>query len=319
MYTSNSRVLHVNQIAGVPSTLVRQARAEGKRWALKTIPVGRGNPARVVKTRLDDLIQWSRVRSHADIIHVHYAPNGYYGWGDLPFVLHVHGSDIRKDWEKPIFREVITHSLRRADAVLYSTSDLYHHLEKIRPDAVWAPNPVPPEFFEDRPYPPISDQIVFSSRWDDTKGIELLLPLAEKLLEEGFHVTGLDWGENADEARKLGVELHPLMQPAEFSDFLASARLVVGQLKFGTLSMTDYQTLALNRPLVCAANPENPPAIAVSCHGFPGIPRDPIEIARRITEFLRYEDTPQSRDWVLARHHPKVCVDVLEQLYAQLL
>lgn len=318
VYSSQTKVLHVNKIAGVPETLVAQARKMGLPWALKEIPAGRGKIPTVVKTRLEDLVAWPRVYAQADLIHLHYATNGYYGWGSKPFVLHLHGSDVRRDWKKPVLREVITHSLQRADAVLYATPDLYQHIKSIRPDAQWAPNPVPTSFFQTQIDTVAENTVVFSSRWDDTKGLELLLPLAATLISRGVRVVGIDWGTHKQQAREAGVELYPLMAPPDFAKFLASGGVVVGQLKFPALSMTDYQTLALNRPLVCAANVEQPPALTVTCEDEPGLPRDPDLIATKIMHLLQSSTPADTQNWVMERHHPAVAVAFLEKTYREL-
>lgn len=319
MYTSETKVLHVNKIAGVPETIVAHARREGKAFALKEIPAGRGNPLTVAKKRLDDLIDWPRVKSEADIIHLHYATNGYYGWGSKPFVLHVHGSDIRRDWHTPLLRQVITHSLAKADVVLYATPDLYEHVKQIRPDALWAPNPVPEEFFEAPLIPVAKNRVVFSSRWDNTKGLDIQLPLAKALSSKGIETVGINWGTHTAEAQAAGVKLLPKMKPDQFARFLGSATVVVGQLEYAALSMTDYQTLALNRPLVCAANVENPPALTVTCGQMSGIERDATTLAATIMDLLQNPVDEDTRSWVLERHHPGVSLAFLEDIYRSII
>ncbi|MCI5825533.1 MAG: glycosyltransferase [Arcanobacterium sp.] len=318
-YNSRTRVLHVNKIALVPETLVREARMEGKMWALRPIPPGRGAAMTVLRSRLQDYVQWRKVAPTADIVHVHYATNGYYGWGNKQFVLHVHGSDIRKDWQSPVLRPMITHSLATADAVICATADLLEWVQNIRSDALWVPNPVPEEFLRPHLKQPREKRIVFSSRWDSTKGVELLVPLARELIARGYEVVGLDWGADKDQAAEIGVRLVPRMDPTRFSSFLASAQLVVGQLQYPVLSMTDYQTMALNRPLVGAANSEDAPMIVVHTGEFSGLRRDPAVIADAIDEQLAQESETTAREWVLERHSPRVCVAQIEQIYSQLL
>ncbi|OFR31185.1 hypothetical protein HMPREF2891_03840 [Actinomyces sp. HMSC065F11] len=273
----------------------------------------------VLKRRFDDLLNWPRIKAQADIVHVHYATNGYYGWSSKPFVLHVHGSDIRLDWHKPGLREVITRSLKRADVVLYSTTDLYDHIKMVRPDAIWSPNPLPHEFLELHQATEPNANVFFSSRWDESKGLDVLIPLAHILVSRGIRVTGLDWGTHKHLARAAGVELYPLMSRSEFARVLASAGVVVGQLKFPVLSMTDYQTLALNRPLICAASIENPPASTVTTGNEVGLARDPNLIADETMRLLAEENPRTTRQWVLERHHPQICVKYLEDIYTSIL
>ncbi|MDO5060361.1 MAG: glycosyltransferase [Actinomycetaceae bacterium] len=329
MYSAATRVVHINEVANVPSTLVAHARQEGKAWSLRRIPVGRGNPAKVILTRLQDLAKWLKERRQVDIVHLHYAANGYYGWGKQPFVLHLHGSDVRKDWQKPGLRQVISKSLRRADAVICATPDLLAWVQSVRPDAQWLPNPLPAEFFAVPEVSVVPGRVIFSSRWDDTKGLDLLLPLAQQLVQAGFEVHGLDWGTHAQQARELGVVLHPLMDLHQFAQFLGSASLVVGQLKYATMTMTDYQTLALGRPLLVGQSIEQAPVKQVQIQDvdFPEdankpLPRDVDAIAKWVVDFLATGDTDaasqERRDWVLANHHPAQVVARLEEIYQSL-
>lgn len=325
MYSESSKILHVNEIANVPSTLVAAARSDGKEWALHRIPAGKGNPLKVGFTRLQDLVAWQEIRKEAQLLHVHYATNGYYGWGKKAFVLHLHGSDIRRDWKKPVLRQVITKSLRRADAVLYATPDLKEWICDIRPDAQWLPNPVPNEFLASTPTISVKPKrIFFSSRWDEAKGIDILLPLAKLLVKNGYEVVGVDWGTHTSHAVECGVRLFPRMSQKDFRNFLATAAVVVGQLQFPSLSMTDYQTLALGKPLVSAANKEGAPTFMVECGQYSGIPRDPIVLERFISSLVENPDsytekTSRSRQWVMDTHAPNRVVAHLENVYRKLL
>lgn len=330
MYSATTKVIHVNEIANVPSTLVAQARLEGKAWSLRQIPAGKGHPVKVITSRIQDLFRWQQDRRSADLIHLHYATNGYYGWGRKPLVLHLHGSDVRRDWAKPGLRQVISASLRRADAVLCATPDLLPWVRSMRPDAVWMPNPLPLEFFAPAETTSVPGRVVFSSRWDDTKGLDVMVPLAKLLVRSGVEVHGLDWGTHVSQAREMGVILHPLMPLPQFSQFLASADLVVGQLQFAAMSMTDYQTLALGRRLLRAHSAEQAPAATVAITDLeipedtgPDLPRNPKAIAQWIVAQLAEADTPetsrQRRDWVFEHHHPQSVIRELENIYRRIL
>ena len=341
-YSPSSRVVHVNEVAQVGSALVRQARSDGKSWALRPIPPGRGKPSQVIHKRLGDFVDWSRQRLKADLVDVHFATNGYYGWGSQPFVLHLHGTDIRRDWQSPILHPVIEHSLRRADAVVCATPDLLGWVSALRPDAQWLPNPVPASFFTPNSTRPRPGRVLFSSRWDDTKGVDVLLPLAANLIASGLQVIGLNWGPLAHAASDAGVHLYDYMSPVEFANLIASSEVVVGQLEFPTLSMTDYQTLALGRPLVAAASMEDAPIVAVDTLSSPTsrgsdiahsklpdqpVPRCPDAIAHQIRQICtgnhhlspKHTAPPVLRKWVEGAHHPRAAVQTLEEVYRRVL
>ncbi|EEH63787.1 hypothetical protein HMPREF0044_0806 [Gleimia coleocanis DSM 15436] len=332
LYSDSTRVVHVNEVANVPSTLVTQAQLEGKAWSLQRIPAGKGHPAKVISSRLIHFFQWQQLRHDADIIHLHYATNGYYGWGRKPFVLHLHGSDIRRDWQKPGLRQVITKSIREADAVLCATPDLLPWVRTLRPDAQWIPNPLPLEFFTPADVEVVAGKVVFATRLDETKSIDLLVGLAAFLVQAGIEVHGLDWGSGAARMAEVGVILHPLMPLPEFAKFLGSADFVIGQLQFPALSMTDYQALALGARLLCAASAEHVPAFTVVADGESAdfsegaaqmLPRDPQVLAEFVIGELAsgpHSEQKQraQRDWVFKYHHPANVVAKLEAVYRSL-
>ncbi|WP_166986758.1 glycosyltransferase [Canibacter zhoujuaniae] len=318
MQTDGFSVAHINEVAGVPSTLVAAARAQNLSWDLRRIPPGRGNPVRVLWSRLCDLIAWRKESHKYDLLHLHFATNGYMVWGKRPFIVHLHGSDIRRDWQKPGLRQIINKTLRDAQTVICATPDLLGWVREIRPDAVWLPNPVPQTFLTPltTAVTPAPGRIVFSSRWDSTKGVELLIPLAKRLISDGFEVHGLDWGSDAAAAGSAGVVLHPLMSAEEFQKFLASAEAVVGQLKFPAFSMTDYQTMAVGRPLIAMANEESAPVFT-----FDARPADPSTITDQVAELAEIvkaalgTDATAAKAWVKATHSPDTVLQQLLSIY----
>ena len=117
--------------------------ANGYHWLLHPLPPVRRPLASAALRRAADGARWLRTRRGADIVHIHYGPNGYYGWGArAPYVLHLHGSDVRVDLHRPAAGALMRRSLKGAAAVLYSTQDLAEAVEALRPDAQWLPNPL---------------------------------------------------------------------------------------------------------------------------------------------------------------------------------
>ena len=98
------RVVHVNDIAFVGSTLVRNLRAEGVDASLiEPLRLGRTIPrpwrlAALPVRAIGLLAAGARVRFGGyDVAHVHFARLGIVGpLGGRPYVLHCHGSDIRE-------------------------------------------------------------------------------------------------------------------------------------------------------------------------------------------------------------------------------
>ena len=306
------RVAHVGDVAGVGSALVTQARATGHRWMLYTLPAVRGPLVPAAARRAVDAVRWLRTRPGADVVHVHYGPNGYYGWGArAPYVLHLHGSDVRVDLHRPAAGALMRRSLKGAAAVLYSTQDLVEAVEALRPDAQWLPNPLSPEALTGRGGEPAPGRVLFSSRWDDTKGGQALVDAAAALVADGVEVHGVSWGVLAPRAAAAGVRLHPLMERPAFLDLMAGAQVVVGQHSFGVAGMTELQAMALGRPVVMRA--PGAPVIASTTATLPERVRWALNHPRQAEQTAE-----RARAWCLAAHAPSAVVERLDALYARL-
>lgn len=258
--TAAVRVLHVNDVAGVSSAAVAQARADGLPWRLWTLPPVRGS-AVVVKLwrRARDVARFHPVGRAADVLHVHYGLFGYYAWSvRRPYLLHLHGTDVRGNLHSRVLRPFVLAAIRQADGVVYSTPDLAAEVRALRPDATWLPAPLSPEVnaalgrIGIRADVGDAPRIVFASRWDPVKGLERQLALARELRRAHPRATliGIDWGSGARAATEAGVELKPLLPAAEFRALIAGADVVIGQLASGALGVTDLEAMALGRPLI---------------------------------------------------------------------
>lgn len=306
------KVAHVGDVAGVGSALVGQARVTGHHWLLHPLPPVRRPLASAALRRAADGARWLRTRRGADIVHIHYGPNGYYGWGArAPYVLHLHGSDVRVDLHRPAAGALMRRSLKGAAAVLYSTQDLAEAVEALRPDAQWLPNPLSPEALTGRGGEPAPGRVLFSSRWDDTKGGQALVDAAAVLVADGVEVHGIDWGVLAPRAAAAGVRLHPLMERPAFLDLMAGAQVVVGQHSFGVAGMTELQAMALGRPVVMRA--PGAPVIDSTVQTLPERVRWALNHPQEAARTAR-----RAREWCLAAHAPAAVVERLDALYARL-
>ncbi|MBV7364133.1 hypothetical protein KRX54_06835 [Actinomycetaceae bacterium TAE3-ERU4] len=309
LYDNATRVIHVNNVAQVPQTLVSAARQAGRSWVLHKIPPASPTP-KALKARYEDAKSWFPGRRAGEIIHVHYAPNGYYFWGaKAKKVLHFHGTDARIDSTQPIKRELIKISIAQADAIAYSTPDLKEHLKKLTDRAVYLPNPAPP-------IPPdlpeaIRGRIVFNTRWDESKGGLSLVRAAQLLVRNGYEVIGFNWGVYAPQAKAAGVKLLPLMSQDKFTKLLSSGELIVGQVEFPALSISDMQSLATGRPLIAIGPSEECPIIRATRKNL-------SEVCLEAARTLMGSSSPAPRTWLETHHGVKHCLKQWEKLYGAL-
>ena len=175
------RIAEINDIASVASDLSTGLRGRGHEvtliqprliggslpWAIKPV-VG---PVRAV--------EWAQIirqlnRERYDAIHIHYAYLGMLGvLGKLPFLLHCHGSDVRRI--TPFTMPMVERALRGASSVFYATPDLGAFVLKRRPDATFLPNPVDSQTFAPRAPVTGSRDVYICCSLTDIKGIRRIL------------------------------------------------------------------------------------------------------------------------------------------------
>ena len=287
-----ARVLHINDAASTTTVLLRAAHRRSLPWSYlplaATEPHWRG-PWRYVRRALRGAGWEARLASLAarhDLLHVHVASVvKHTGWVPRPYVLHLHGTDVRSHQYDSARAQLIRRAISRAAAVLYSTPDLAHHLEW-RPDATLLPVPIDTSQlpgWQPAPRP----RIVFSSRWHEVKGLAVQLAVARAIRAtagDRVELVGVDWGPGAAAARAEGVRLVPRLSHAEFQRLLASAHVVVGQ-PTGMLAASELEALGIGVPVVApllgrwyaASGAALPPVMGgtalADAHGVP--PQDP--------------------------------------------
>ncbi|MGO1316079.1 MAG: hypothetical protein ACTMIR_03460 [Cellulomonadaceae bacterium] len=248
-------VLQLNDCARVAENLVAAAARAGLDWDY--LPPGQVRPP--AGTDLSGLrraryvpyvARRARHLHRADVVHVHYATSVRLVRERLmprrPYLLHLHGTDIREQWPDPRFHDEIQRAVDGASAVYYTGLDTAHNAVTARPDAQFMP-----AFVADVPpwRPPGRGRIRFASRWGAEKGLAGQLELARALRRlPDVELEGLRWGAGADEAIAAGVQLVVPMPHEEYLDWLAGADLVVGQAT-GIVAVSELEAMAIGAPV----------------------------------------------------------------------
>ncbi|WP_409484169.1 hypothetical protein [Arsenicicoccus dermatophilus] len=254
--TDEPRILHLNDCAYVARQLVDAAARTGRRWDY--LPPERVRPATVPANPLLAKATYARFVAdralhvgRADVVHVHYGTTARLlrerGIPRRPYVLTLHGTDIREQWQDPRFHDEIRRGIDEAAHVYYTNLDTVEQATTARADAeylpafvdltrlpAWTPAPRP--------------TVVFASRWDDVKGAAANLELARALgraLPEA-RLVGLDWGAHAARAGEL-VELLPRTDHAGYLRLLATAHVAVGQAR-DVLGVSEFEAMAIGVP-----------------------------------------------------------------------
>lgn len=323
-------IIHLGDVAGTSRTFVDLARNEGLDWVLREVPPGRGRPTtRVLADRAADLASFLRIRGDVELLHVNYGVSGYYGWGSrVPWVLHLHGTDIRQDLGSRWLGPVVRRSIQAADRVLVATRDLLPAVVALRPDAEWFPSPLPIGAFgrlDDLPErdPDAAPTVFFCSRWDEAKGADELLRAAAELVKShpDWDVVGLDWGRHAAQAQRIGVRLRPYLTARELRAQLDLADVVVGQTRLGELGLTDLEAMLRGRPLVArytAGDFEGEQLPIWNTSEAPVVDQVEAVVAAGPQDALVRERSAAASEWVRSHHHPLELFARLKRTYAGL-
>lgn len=253
-------VLHVNDCASVGATLVAEAARQGLRWDY--LPPERVRPVAVSTNpwaaRAQYLPYVARRALHlrrAQVVHVHYATSARLlrerGMPTRPYVLHLHGSDIREQWQRPAYHDEIQQAVDDAARVYYANLDTAEAAAAACPDAEYLPSPIDLGRLPARagPDPARPARIVFVSRWDDVKGADANLELVRELAAAlpDAEMLGIDWGPKAGAAAAAGVRLVPRLGHSAYLDLVASATVAVGQAR-PILALSEFEAMAIGVP-----------------------------------------------------------------------
>lgn len=322
------RVLHLNDCAFVAATLTAEGRRQGHPW--RHLPPGKVRPAVTPKGPLAPLAYAPYVARRAvevarsDVVHVHYGTSARLlrerGIPRRPYVLSLHGTDIRTQWFDPAFRPELERAVAEARVVLYTNLDTAEITLGARPDARHLPQAVSPDGLP--AWRPRGAQgkprIVFAPRWSADKGVEAQLELAGALhaAYPGVDLVGLDWGPDAADAARAGVTLVPTMPHEAYLDLLASADVVIGQAD-SILSVSDFEAMLIGAP-VAALGTRLPSEDGTTPPALEGTLSDVVEqVGAALADPAATAGRLGAHAWVTEHHHPARLVEFLLPRYRE--
>lgn len=326
-HNDGMRVLHINDVARIGSALVRRARAEGLQWDL--YDTARVDPdwsprTRPVRRALRGA-RWEaglvRRAARADLLDMHGATvTAHTRWLRKPYVLHLHGTDIRVFRYDPRYADLVTRAVREAEDVYYATPDLAEHVLDLRPRAALQPVVVDVDEFprqeeQEEGRGPL--RVLFPSRWGAAKGGELQLEVLSALRSaygDSIVMEGLAWGENAAHAaRDYGVGLRPRMGHAAYARWLSTGSVAVGQMT-GCMGVSELEAIGSGVTTVMALDRRWYDGTHDTTGDVPvlGGPVDRSERVEAVVEgvgrVLRGERVRGGRTWVAEHHSPQRAV-----------
>lgn len=326
-HADDPAVLHFNDCASVGQALVTEAARQGHHWAYAA--PGHVRPTRtsanpwVARAQFLPYVVRRRVLlARADVVHVHYATSARLlrerGMPRRPYVLHLHGSDIRSQWPDPAYHDEIQRAIDEAAHVYFANLDTSEPARTARADAEYLPILIDLELLPERQRRgPGPQRVLFVSRWDDVKGADANVALAHELRRAlpSVELLGLDWGPKAGAAADAGVRLLPRASRPEFLSLLAGADVAVGQAR-PVLATSELEAMAIGVPTAALGSrlprPDDgstPPVIEGGLDEVVGGIRDaladPAGAAARLG----------GSEWVRARHVATPWVPRLLEVY----
>lgn len=320
-------VLQFNDCAFVARSLVSAAERAGINWdylppeQVRPMTVAPKNPV-LAKARFVPYVARRRSRLRAaDVVHVHYGTSARLikerMMPDRPYVLTLHGTDIRRQWKTPEFHDEIQRAIDGAEHVFYANADNQADATSARPDAEFFPSVVDVERLP-RWNPRGKPQIMFISRWDDDKGVGRQLALAKELaraVDGKADLVGLNWGPGAEDARANGVRLLDKMPQQYYYEQLGRSAIGVGQAS-DYFSTSEFEALCMGMPVAALGSrlprPDDgsvPPVMEGSV----------TDVVQQILEALK-DPTAKSislggKDWSVPRYSADNFVERLQELY----
>ena len=308
-------VLQVGDVAGVALTLTEGLR-EHTDWSVRQIdlpqPTGGGKihrtlevPSRGIRARR--AIRAAVVQRTPSVVHVHWAR-------------FAHGSDVRGR-SNTIAGRIVRRSLSRADAVLVSTPDL---IDEVGVACQYLPNPI-----DTRRFAPSTEgsrrnsrsTVLLFSQLIDIKGAATLLASARLILagRGDVRVIALSGGTHDAEAAEAGVQMISRQTKSQLADLLAKVDVVVGQMRLGSLGLSELEAMSCGRPVVTFLRPGlYPRDVPVISAG------SAEEVAHECLWLLADEQSStmigsRARSYILEHHESGVVARRLARIYEGLL
>jgi glycosyltransferase involved in cell wall biosynthesis len=269
-----------------------------------------------------------------DIVHLHFANSGWMAdLGGYKYVVHCHGSDVRKGLHQGGRAQLVRHTLRRAEHVFYVTPDLYPLLAPIRPDATLLPNPIDTVCFSPRSGYTCNEnlRVLLAVPLHHLKGPRIAHQAARSVIYHFPHLNvdffAFSFGTHAQHyADCLSDPAITYVEPRPRSEMAALYQgfdIVVGQMVLGAMGATELEAMSCGKPVICFCDLASyeqaygsPPPV-LSANTAEGVVKCLCDL---ITDTEKRSQLGQAaRDWVVKHHEIGTIVNRLVVQYERVL
>lgn len=325
MYEKKLKVLHVHDVAFVGSTLIAGFNEIGVDAEFYEFASHKNNNLpKLLKFISKALLMiyeifrfgWYVRKNKFDIVHLHFGSFAYLPiLNNINFLLHIHGSELRKFINYPILGNIIRRGIKKAIAVFYTTPDLEELIYEIRPDAIFFPNAVNIDLFKPSPFTNVdhSKSVLVISKMDQFKGIKDILTSIELMWDDdpSIYVYMFGFG-NALEIAKSFIDknqtnsqliIYEPLDHDQMPSLINESTVVFGQLGTGILTCSELEAMACGKPVVCNFNfPQKYPTPPPICCA-----KTPDEAKKQIVKLINEPDIAErigreARKWIVENY-----------------
>jgi len=333
------RVLHIHDVAFVATNLVSGLCEMGVDARLYTLLKKNTKLPKVLQLIFTTLLRFCEIfrlaqylrREKFDIIHVHFGSFAYLAFlNRVPFFLHVHGTDVRTFIHWPILGKIIRHGVKRARAVFYTTPDLKSLVEKVRPDAIFFPNPIDTAMFNASVETATKTQpVIFNiNKIDRYKGTKQVLRAIELVWRKSpnIMIKMFSFGNAIEEANEFlskhkndpRLILIPRIPHDDMPHHIQTSSIILGQIGTGILTCSELEAMACSKSVICNFSYSHmysvpPPVLIVNS------PEEASEQLHFLIENpqMAQKTGEEAREWVVKYFDKRLIAEKLVKIYQE--
>lgn len=247
----------------------------------------------------------------------------------LPYVLHIHGSEVRNFTKtgQTTFdcNNETARAIEKALFVFYSTPDLKPFVEELRQDSIWLPNLLSEKIFQINKNTSshkreFTFDIFWPHSWSNSKGAFQFMELISQIesrLGRKLKVAGIKFGEYQEMAMRAGFHLFPPASRPVFWRYNNVARLTVGQAT-GIIAVSDLEAMVASNAFFPFPLEKYTQETYFQLSGYVG-PEDINAMLENILIFLESGATSsQDLKSILSVHDYKYVIPLLADSYSKL-
>jgi glycosyltransferase involved in cell wall biosynthesis len=260
MDLKNYKIYHINNIASVAETLVKELKKKGLNVYLEKPSLDLAKYPLFVKVfslinrQISALKILKKVKNQKAILHIHYSTYALFFLATThSIIVHAHGSDVRIS-KKNILRRLLNWIIfKRANKILYSTPDLEEFIKPFKEKTIFLPNPT--DFFSDQDTGDLkekSKKILLFSSLTHVKGAKKSLEALKIFKKEHpeCEITIIKNGELFEEPLNETFNVLDIQDRKNLPNIIDRHGIILGQFHIGAIGMSELEAMSRSKPVI---------------------------------------------------------------------